>query len=452
MISVIRGPWRAARVVMVAAVVLTVAGRTAAPAAASSIGARAGLSGSASQPWLRTPFPGSSPAPFQPQHPAAIVGNSVLNSVVCNSRANCWAVGNDEINNVDLNQVLHYNGTKWSHVTAPQPGGTALHDTSQLSSVRCTSTTNCWAVGVYDKNGASLSQALHWNGGKWSQKTTPDPGGTGEGDFNDLSDIVCSSAGNCWADGAYGNQVGSNEVALNLVLHWNGSKWSHVGTPNPAGTKPTDMNGLEAIRCPSATNCWGIGGYGTLTEAGVTLFNEVLHWNGSKWRAVTVPSPGEQDKIMHESGLDALSCTSASSCWAVGADTGTNRFRNETLHWNGRHWRLVSAPNPATGTGAFNLLAGLSCATDTNCWAVGELEQGGADVSLNEVLHWTGHKWILVTVPEPAGTATDSFNTLLGVRCVSATDCWAVGDSQEFAEPEVNEILHWTGKKWIVAG
>jgi hypothetical protein len=454
MMSIRRGPPRAvsAAAVMVAAVVLPVAGTAARPAAASSIGARTGLSGGASQLLRRTPFPGRPPVLLWPRQPADIVGNSLLNSVFCTSMTSCWAVGNDEINNVGLNQILHYNGTKWSRVTAPQPGGTAVHDISELSSVRCTSPANCWAVGSYGKSGAALSQALHWNGSKWSQKTTPSPGGTLTNDFSELMDVSCTSAGNCWADGEYGTEARSDEVSLNLVLHWNGSRWSHVGTPNPAGTKLTDTNGLEAIRCPAARDCWGVGADGTLTEEGITLDNEILHWNGSKWRTVTVPSPGKQDKVMRESGLDSLSCTSASRCWVVGADTGTNRFRNETLHWNGQHWRLVSAPDPASGTEAFNLLSGVSCTADTNCWAVGTFEQGGAEVSMNEVLHWTGHQWLRVTAPEPAGTATDSFNTLLAVRCVSAADCWAAGDTQGFAESEVNEILHWTGRKWIVAG
>src|ERR1700683_3863373 len=146
-----------------------------------------------------------------------------------------------------------------------------------------------------------------------------------------------------------------------------------------------DVRALEAIRCTSVTNCWGVGDYGMLVPTSNTLFNEVLRWNGRKWRNVTVPSPGKLDDGSTLSGLNFLSCTSAESCWAVGSDTGTSRFRNESLHWNGRNWLTVGTPNPASGSDAFNVLEGV---------------------------------WSLVTVPEPGGTATRSDNSLVAVRCV----------------------------------
>jgi hypothetical protein len=385
--------------------------------------------------------------------PRVIVGEFVLNSVFCESGTDCWAVGSYEINNVGLNQALHFNGKKWTRVPTPDPGGTAIHHESDLASVRCTSPVNCWAVGAYDENDATRSQALHWNGRKWSLAATPDPGGTLKGDSNDLFDVVCTSAVNCWADGDYGGEVDDNEVSFNFVLHWNGKKWSHTAAPNPAGGKAGDVSELEAIRCASAANCWGVGSYGTLGQDADTLFNEVLRWNGKKWLNVTVPSPGKLDDENTRSGLNSLSCTSAKSCWAVGTDSGTNRFRNEALHWNGRTWRIVGVPNPASGSEASNDLYGVSCTADTNCWAVGGSEQESSDsAGLNEVLHWTGHKWLLVTVPDPGGTAPGSDNYLSGVRCLSPANCWAAGQTQKVGEPGVNQILHWTGEKWIVAG
>jgi hypothetical protein len=125
----------------------------------------------------------------------------------------------------------------------------------------------------------------------------------------------------------------------------------------------------------------------------------------------------------------------------------------ELSRWNGRNWRTAGVPNPASGTAAFNELLGVSCTADTNCWAVGaSQEQPGGSLTLNEVLHWTGHKWFLVPVPEPGGTAAGSANYLFADRCVSATNCWAVGDTLKFGEPFINQILHWTGKKWFLAG
>jgi hypothetical protein len=177
-------------------------------------------------------------------------------------------------------------------------------------------------------------------------------------------------------------------VFLNLMLHWNGNRWSRVGTPNPAGVHAGDVNELQAIRCTSAANCWGVGTYATLAPGASKEFN----------------------------------------------------------------WRTADMPSPASGLDAINDLFGVSCTADTNCWAVGASEPGSGGVTRNEALHWAGHKWLLVPVPEPAGTAADSANYLFADRCVSATNCWAVGDTQKFGEPFVNQILHWTGKKWLAAG
>jgi hypothetical protein len=387
------------------------------------------------------------PALAQPSRPAATATDSVLIGVSCQSRTDCWAVGNSEASTVTRNQILHFNGTKWSAVEVPSTGGTAVDDTSTLSAVRCTSTTSCWAVGNYDRNDAVLTQALHWNGRKWSEEPTPSPGGTHRGDGSDLFAIACTSASSCWADGDDGHPIGRNDVQLNLMLHWNGKHWSQSRTPDPGGTGAGDVSALEAIGCTSAKSCWGVGDDGQFTTGGGKTDNEVLHWNGKKWITVAVPSPGKADNGRTSSGLNALSCTSARSCWAVGEATGTSGDLNESLHWNGRKWSTVAVPDLSSGADIFNDLTGVSCTADANCWAVG-LYENGAD--LNETLHWNGRKWLTVPVPEAGGTASRSFSELAADFCVAATDCWTVGYAQKSGGPEVNQIVQWAGKKWAV--
>ena len=72
---------------------------------------------------------------------------AVLQAVFCPSAASCWAVGYFERNGAWLNEILRWNGRRWSRVGAPNPGGTASGDTSDLFGVRCTAARNCWAVG-----------------------------------------------------------------------------------------------------------------------------------------------------------------------------------------------------------------------------------------------------------------------------------------------------------------
>ncbi len=381
------------------------------------------------------------------QQPAAIIGDDELGSVFCLSKTDCWAVGSAELDNATRNEAMHFNGTRWSGVPVPSPGGTAVGDSSTLDSVRCTSWSNCWAVGSFDTPNGSRTQALHFNGRKWARVPTLNPGGNPKG-FNDLFNVACIAAANCWADGDDGHSIGSNDVTLNLVEHWNGAHWSLSRTPEPGGTGAGDSNGLAAIRCISATNCWGVGTYGKVATGNDRFENEVLHWNGSKWTSVRVPSPGKSDMGTVESGLEAISCTSADRCWAVGLTTDATAYRNEALHLRGGKWRVVATPNPSSGINAISALSGVSCTADTNCWAVGLYNNG---VDLNQVLHWTGRKWLLVTVPQP-GTGSGSYNELFADFCTSAKECWAVGGAQSFAESEKNEILRFTGRSWLNAG
>jgi hypothetical protein len=93
-------------------------------------------------------------------------------------------------------------------------------------------------------------------------------------------------------------------------------------------------------------------------------------------------------------------------------------------------------------------LHGVFCTTAANCWAVGGADAKGA--LLNLVLHWTGKKWIKITVPSPGGTAPGERSELTAVRCTAARDCWAVGDSQGSRHVDRNQALHWNGKGWLV--
>jgi len=71
-------------------------------------------------------------------------------------------------------------------------------------------------------------------------------------------------------------------VILNQALHWNGTTWSQKPTPNPGGTADSDSNDLIWVHCNAATNCWAVGDTQHLTAPFV---NQALHWNGTKWTA-----------------------------------------------------------------------------------------------------------------------------------------------------------------------
>jgi hypothetical protein len=278
----------------------------------------------------------------------------------------------------------------------------------------------------------------------------PEPGGTTSSSVNELFDVWCTGASNCWAAGDYGSFSGPDETVFNQALRWNGTKWSKVSTPDPGGTTGNDTSVLKSVRCTSAGNCWAAGSYSAASPG--TFVNEALHWNGTSWSLISTPDPGGT-ATGDFSHLAGLSCTSASDCWAAGSygSEGTQfTSLNQILYWNGGQWSQVTTPNPdGTGAGASNLLAGVACTSASNCWAVGDYGSisGGAGAVLNEALGWNGTNWSLATTPDPAGTGNGETNMLNAVRCASASSCWAAG-TQIPGQYNLNEALQWNGSNW----
>jgi hypothetical protein len=314
--------------------------------------------------------------------------SSSLQGVSCLSRASCWAVGEYSSKGAELNQALFWNGRKWSGVAVPSPGGTAIRDASELFGVRCVAARDCWAVGTYEKHHAGLDEALHWNGRKWSVASMPAPGGTRASNVNEIFDVTCTSAGNCWAAGEYGTIIGASEQLKNQALHWNGRKWSAATVPSPAGRKPGAFSELQGMSCTSARDCWADGTDGTVTST-PTLVNQAMHWNGRKWAQAATPDPD------------------------------------------------------GTGPGANNQLTGLWCTAPGNCWAVGYSGSvsGGTGAVLNQALRWNGARWSLHAIPDPGGTGNGDVNHLNAVNCPSASFCWAAGDRQHVGGADVNQAL-----------
>ena len=315
--------------------------------------------------------------------------------------------------------IEHWDGSTWTQQSAPQPalGG------SSLSSVVAFSRTNVWAVG----SGVTLPQsgvlhgyplAEHWIGTSWRSMTLPTPKQAGFG--LDLVGIAGSSPGNVWAVGSDGTH--------SLFEHWNGHKWRlRTG-------KTTTGFGPAGVAVFSKKLAWVVGSAQNAKGRSRTW---TFRWNGSSWRRVGSPNPsgaGGDDQLKAVSGF------SARNVWAVGDDKKGSATRTLVLHWDGSHWRHVTSPSPAAGRNAF--LNGVVADGRKSAWAVGAYRAGGTQRPLVE--HWDGRRWRVVSAPRSSPTA--GFDVLNGVAADSAKDVWAVGDSgpgQAFSE-------HWDGNSWKV--
>ena len=372
--------------------------------------------------------------------------NSELYSDTCVSPSDCWAVG-FYVNRAAANvgEALRFRGTAWSRVSVPEPGGVGASDYDYLDAVSCPSRSDCWAVGYYGNRAkAAVNEILRWNGRKWTKVRAPQPAGAArQTERNQLYGVACPAASDCWAVGFRTNKAGAY---LNEALHWNGKSWKRVATPNPEGTATGRRNVSYGVSCSSRSNCVSVG-YG-LNRSGAYL-NQVLRFNGSRWVALSIPQPGGR----HTHGyayLQGVTCLSASDCWADGGyRNAAGAYLNEALQWNGKNWIQIAAPNPGgTHGGSDNELAALSCAARSDCWAVGYYYNTTA-AQLNEALHWDGTAWSLATTPQPGGTASNhNGNALYGISCPSGSDCWAVGYTFDSRGRAKNQALWWDGIAW----
>ena len=367
------------------------------------------------------------------------------------SQASGWAVGyscvHDCSGGAEKTLIERRQRGSWVRVPSPSPG-----PLEGLFSVSAASATNAWAVGTYVAIGpAGLFRTLivHWDGTKWSRVPSPDPSPDHQNGLNVITAVSALSARNAWAAGYYcvRNCQQDGEVDRTLILHWNGSEWSRVPSPNPVAGVDT----LKAISAVSASDAWAVGTYGARSE-NKTL---ILHWNGTSWSTVRSPNPRPGDNE-----LTAVAATSASAAWAAGffcpvACAGFNtRSHTLILRWNGSRWSVVPTPNPSNQN---SVLASIASVSPRDAWAAGFFcvrhcapPQTDAEVDHSLILHWNGSRWAAIPSPHPGSGGSE----LTAVSAVSRAMSWAAGfacstpcgGSQIDVHPL---ILRWNGTRWI---
>ncbi len=263
-----------------------------------------------------------------------------LNSLRCTSSSNCIAVGNNGTLVATTN-----GGSSWSSQTSGL--------TSGLESISCPSSSDCVAVGVSGHIIATTS-----GGSSWSAQTS--------GVSVAMYGVSCTSTSDCWAVGASGTI---------LVTTNGGSSWS----AQTSGVTST----LQSVWCASSSDCWAVGASGKIL---------VTTNGGSSWSSQTSGVTGT---------LYGVACNSTSACLAVGASGKILTTANGGSSWSSQT------------SGTSNQLNAISCASSSACWAVGA--SGTILATAN-----SGSSWVSQT----SGTT----NQLMGAYCLSGA-CWAVGVS-----------------------
>ena len=338
--------------------------------------------------------------------PLLVLPNSTLSDVACAGTV-CFAVGHSSapLGSPTKTLIVRRTPSGWNVVTSPNPkGGRQV----ALTGVACPTTTLCFAAGNSD--GKTLIE--RWNGKAWSIVASPNNPEWG----GQLTDVSCAGAKFCFAVGSI-----SGESVDTLTERWDGTAWKIVPSPSRHPTPQfleAGLNFLQGVSCVSATNCVAVGN----DEGHLSDYTETLteHWNGSKWSIVKSPNPAKY------SNLAAVSCATATSCYAVGSAAPSQPgykgpLQSMIVHWNGSAWTRVTSADPSA---PHNTLAGVSCPSTSSCVAVGDSRTGSVDHTL--VKRLTGNTWSIEPSPDPAGALQASLH---GVGCTGATACVAVGDS-----------------------
>jgi hypothetical protein len=329
----------------------------------------------------------------QPPSPGS--RDSRLRGVAVLSSCDAWAVGSQIGSGASRTLIEHWDGAAWSVVASPNPGvGLNL-----LNGVRASSPASVWAVGRFgDSAGTDHALIEHWDGTTWSVVPSPSPAGS------ELTAVRVVSARDVWAVGDTFNGTSSRT----LILHWNGAAWRQVASPNPG--HPTDSDVLAAVTATSATSAWAVGE----STDGTTFRTLILRWNGARWTQVPSPSPGTRSELL------AVAATSAANAWAAGAAVQGGKSGTLILRWNGKTWSR--SPSPGGGSGTDSFLTSLSATSPASALAVGGYS-GTGNPGRTLVLRWSGSAWRRVPSPDPG----PSGSTLYAVAASSAGNAWAVG-------------------------
>jgi hypothetical protein len=201
-----------------------------------------------------------------------------------------------------------------------------------------------------------------------------------------------------------------------LVLHWNGTQWAIV-------TVPTFNGKLAGVTAISQNDIWAVGND---SSGGIAV-----HWNGAHWNVMY-----STNGYGYFHGVDGIA---SNDVWAA-SDTGQ-------YHWDGAHWNQVPVPVPPDNCVlSYQTFESVSMISHNDVWFAGYCPGREAGTSFALALHWDGQNWAYY----PVNLSPDGLPTLTGIDAVASNDVWAVGFTKTGYPGSIEQTvaMHWDGTQW----
>jgi hypothetical protein len=337
-------------------------------------------------------------------------------SISCPSDGNCTAVGyyTDSSGEVFAFAQSETTGV-WGDATQIGPSFINTGSYASLGSVSCVSPGNCTAVGTYDDaSSQQQAMAVTETAGTWGDAVEL-AGDLNLGSNAGTSAVVCTSTGNCTADGYY---TDASAVEQSFVVTQSAGTW---GTPaamasglNVNGSQPTSLS------CPTAGNCTASGYY---TDSSYNEQAYVVDEVSGTWS-----SPTELAGSLNYGTAQAsiVSCSSPGNCTTAGSYTDAS---NQVQAWvaieTGGTWAPATEVAASLNTGGYASLDSVSCPSDGNCTIVG-VYSDSSDVP---------HSMAVTETAGTLGTPTPIITNLsttygsasIAISCATADNCTLIG-------------------------
>jgi hypothetical protein len=308
-----------------------------------------------------------------------------------------------------------------------QPSQPRVPVNISLNSVTAISANDVWAIGngTDSQDPDNTDPAFeHWDGSQW----TLVPGERTLEDQEILSGSDAAGPDDVWAVGSVGQPF---TIPRQIeIQHWDGTAWSFV----PADQVSVD-DVLDGVAVVSSDDVWAVGS--TATTQSRRDHSLIEHWDGTRWRVVSIPDPPGVD-FLHK-----LAVVSANDVWAVGTYAPNLQSLPLAMHWNGRRWWVVPVPaHPTLST----VLSDVVALASNDVWAVGQAFEPSVP-SRSEVftVHWDGRAWTRVRAQDTGRFNADGFAT---VTAIAPNDLWTIGNDVAHGDQTLAE--HWDGRSWTI--